>query len=59
MRTRRAVAGAFAAAALTLPLLVANPATASPAPAGIPEPPKQAVDFGSGGAVSTVDPYAT
>ncbi len=59
MRTRRAVAGAFAAAALTLPLLVASPATASPAPAGIPEPPKQPVDFGSGGAVSTVDPYAT
>ncbi len=60
MRIRRAVPCVLAAsAALTLPLLVGSPATATPTGTGVPQPPKRPVAVGTGGAVATVDPYAT
>jgi len=60
MRGRPVVPFALAAsAALTLPLLVGHSATAAPTAGGIPEPAKRPVAVGTGGAVSTVDPYAT
>lgn len=60
MRIRRAVPCVLAAsAALTLPLLAGSPATANPTSNGVPQPPKRPVAVGTGGAVSTVDPYAT
>ncbi len=56
MTRRLAVTGLVAslvAALASVPLAQAS------APAAIPEPPKQAVAVGRGGAVSSVDPYAT
>ncbi|POX56325.1 gamma-glutamyltransferase [Streptomyces sp. Ru71] len=60
MVVRRAVVAAASAAALAVPLLISAPSSASPAPdAGLQPPPKQPVAVGSGGAVSSVNPYAS
>ncbi|MEU2159419.1 gamma-glutamyltransferase [Streptomyces sp. NPDC019396] len=64
MAVHRTVVAVACAAALACPLLVSTAnATASPAVHGSPSqsepPPKQAVARGSGGAVSSVNPYAS
>ncbi|MFE7712649.1 gamma-glutamyltransferase [Streptomyces sp. NPDC057486] len=67
MIARRALVSAVSAAALALPLLLptaaagSSPAGAAAAPSGsrLQPPPKQAVATGSGGAVSSVNPYAS
>jgi len=57
MRIRRAVPCVLAAsAALTLPLLIGSPATATN---GVGQPAKRPYALGTGGAVATVDPDAT
>lgn len=62
MVVRRAVVAAVSAATLALPLLI-SAGTTSPASAaeqtGLQFPPKQAVAVGSGGAVASVNPYAS
>ncbi|MFF9110380.1 gamma-glutamyltransferase [Streptomyces sp. NPDC014805] len=64
MTHRRALVAA-SAALFSLPLLLPHTAAASPAATGSPAPPglrppaKQAVAVGSGGAVSSVNPYAS
>lgn len=65
MAVRRAVVAAASAAALVFPVLMPTSATGAPSAvpaAGGSEPPppaKQAVATGSGGAVSSVNPYAS
>lgn len=67
MIARRALVSAVSAAALALPLLVptaavgSSPADGAAVPSGsrLQPPPKQAVATGSGGAVSSVNPYAS
>ncbi|MEV7239244.1 gamma-glutamyltransferase, partial [Streptomyces sp. NPDC051020] len=67
MIARRALVSAVSAAALALPLLLptaaagSTPAGGAAAPSGsrLQPPPKQAVATGSGGAVSSVNPYAS
>ncbi|MGW0698589.1 gamma-glutamyltransferase [Streptomyces sp. NPDC002867] len=64
MAVRRAVVAAASAAALVFPVLIPGSATgapvAAPATGSEPRPPaKHAVATGSGGAVSSVNPYAS
>ncbi|MGW1002476.1 gamma-glutamyltransferase [Streptomyces sp. NPDC002520] len=65
MTTRRALVAAASAVMLTLPLILSHTASASPAgasretPSGLRPPAKQAVATGDGGAVSSVNPYAS
>ncbi|OLZ74367.1 gamma-glutamyltransferase [Streptomyces sp. IMTB 2501] len=65
MTARRVLVAAASAALLTLPLLLPQAAAASPpgvdheASSGLQPPSKQAVAVGSGGAVSSVNPYAS
>lgn len=56
MAVRRTVAVAVSAAAMVLPLLVPTGATAD---TGLRPPAKEAVATGGGGAVSSVNPYAS
>ncbi|MEV6319178.1 gamma-glutamyltransferase [Streptomyces sp. NPDC051776] len=63
MAVHRAVVAAACTAALACPLLIPAAFGSSPAghdsPSGSEPPPKQAVARGSGGAVSSVNPYAS
>ncbi|MEV7237602.1 gamma-glutamyltransferase, partial [Streptomyces sp. NPDC051020] len=65
MIARRALVSAVSAAALALPLLLptaaagSSPGVAAPSGSRLQPPPKQAVATGSGGAVSSVNPYAS
>ncbi|WP_128434592.1 gamma-glutamyltransferase [Streptomyces cyaneus] len=65
MTARRALVAAASATALALPLLLphmataSSPAAAREASSGLEPPAKEAVATGSGGAVSSVNPYAS